>query len=217
MRTMPLENVEHNLTDVELLEQRTDEKSSLESIYDQQFNEKVQDVWILTLKLDYLIKMFHNKESKKITVNVKKKDKCRNFIRGNCKFGDKCRFSHEKEVIEIKPDQHLNDFSFELEIRFPPNTKYPFEAPLIFLKTNAVLPPLVNLHICKRLYEEALLLAQDGIPCVYTITELLQNENEITEHLKKDVSFLEPTEKLFPIINDTKKVIRPSHYKKGKL
>ncbi|CAH0561131.1 unnamed protein product [Brassicogethes aeneus] len=215
MNTTPFEITDHNMSEAELLEQRIDEKSSLESIYEKQFSQKVDNVWVLTLKLDYLIKMFHKKEVKK-PVNVKKKEMCKNFVRGNCKFGYKCRFSHEVEKVEQNPNSHLTEFQFDLEIRFPPNTKYPYEPPMIFIKTNAVLPPLVNLHISRRLYEEAKLLSQDGIPCVYTVTELLQNEEEIKEHLNSEVKFLLPNQKLFPTTAQENKIIRPSHYKKGR-
>ncbi|XP_018560906.1 putative ATP-dependent RNA helicase DHX57 [Anoplophora glabripennis] len=218
-RNIELKEIDHGLSEKELLEQRVDEKSSLESIYENSFKEKVENVWILTLKLEYLVKIFHNKEDKQkknVAVQQKKKEKCRNFVRGNCKFGDKCRFSHEIEKPPPDINQHLNDFLFELEIRFPPNTKYPYEPPMIFLKTNAVLPPLANLHICKRLYEEARTLAEDGIPCVYTITELLQTEDIVKAQLKEEINFLPPNQKLFAA-EKAKEVrkIRPSHYKKG--
>ncbi|XP_023013378.1 putative ATP-dependent RNA helicase DHX57 [Leptinotarsa decemlineata] len=209
--------IDHGLSEKELLEQRVDERSSLESIYENSFKAKTNSVWILTMKLDYLISIFHKIEIKKPKDNnQQKKEKCRNLLRGNCKFGNKCRFSHEIEKVEVIPNAHLNNYSFDLEIRFPHNTKYPYEPPLIFLKTNAVLPPLLNLHICKRLYEEAKLLAEDGIPCVYTITELLQNEEAIKQHLKEDVDFLKHNQKLFDRREPKKeRTIRPSHYEKG--
>lgn len=164
--------------------------------------------------------MFHKKYIKKSTKTqqnkVKKKEKCRNFVTGNCKYGDKCRFSHEKEVIEKDPNAHLTDFNFELEIRFPYNTKYPYEPPLILLKTNAVLPPLMNLHICKRLYEEAKVLAEDGIPSVYTITELLLNEEEIKNYIEQEIEFIAPNVPLFKDEKqDLPKKKRPTHYIKG--
>lgn len=219
--TTPLKQSDHNLSENELLEQRIDEKSSLESIYEKAFTEKLPNyVWLLTLRLDYLIKKFHLKEIKPkqrsvIVNNNKRKEKCKNYITGSCKFGNKCRFAHVDQIIENDPNEHLTDFIFELEIRFPPNTKYPYEPPLILLKTNAVLPNLINLHICKRLHQEARLLAQDGIPSVYTITELLQNEEEILNFLKIPPDFLNPHEKLFSENNNTSKIKRPTHYIKG--
>ncbi|XP_076273825.1 putative ATP-dependent RNA helicase DHX57 isoform X2 [Rhynchophorus ferrugineus] len=96
------------------------------------------------------------------------------------------------------------------------DSKYPYEPPLVFLKSNACLPPLMELHICKKLYEEAVVLAEDGIPCVYSVTELLRNEEAMREYLKTEMDFLDPRQKLFA----TEKIIehktnRPTHYKKG--
>lgn len=206
-----------NCTDEELDEQRSDEKSSLESIYENCFKEKVKNtVWILNLKLSYLVELFckNGKSGKNAhQTKVKKKEKCKLWIRGHCKYGDKCRFSHEEE--EVKNDG-LEDQIFELEVRFPPNSKYPYEPPLIFFRNNEILPPQIHLKICKRLFDEAESYAKDGIPSIYTITELLQNSQEITEYLKKDINFLNPKVKLF---EETKAVKlfkqKSSHYKKG--
>lgn len=214
----PMKNVEHDFSEKELLEQREDEKSSLQSIYEKAFTEKVKNsVWLITLKLDYLITRFHNKEKplKKAVTVAKGKPLCRGFLQGNCKFGAKCRFSHTEIKEEKNINAHLEEFTFDLEIRFINNTKYPYEPPLIFLKTNAVIPQLVILHICKRLYDEASILAQDGIPSVYSVIELLKNETEISEHLKMEPKFLDKNQMLFPRQLAEIKNYRPSHYKKG--
>ncbi|CAG9819856.1 unnamed protein product [Phaedon cochleariae] len=216
-RNNELKEIDHDLSDKELLEQRIDEKSSLESIYENAFKVKTENVWIITLKLEYLINIFHNKEEKvsKNTNQPKKKERCKNLIRGHCKYGNKCRYSHEVEKVEVNLNAHLDDYIFELEIRFPLDSKYPYEAPLIFIKTNAVLPDLMNLHLSKRLYKEAKLLAEDGIPSVYTITELIQNEEDIKQHLKEEIDFIHPNHKLFDDELDIVTKARPSHYKKG--
>lgn len=206
----------------ELLEQRTDEKSVLESMFDKAFSEKIKNsVWIITLKLDYLIELLlPKKKSMKATAmknNKKKKEMCRGFLKGHCKYGLNCRFSHEVEPKPQLEDAHLNNYTFELEIRFPKNIVYPYEPPLIFLKTNAPLKDQICLHICRRLHKEAVNMAQDGFPCVYSVLDLLQNEEEIISYIKENkVNFLLPNEKLFPtetIISDD--VLKPSHYKKG--
>ncbi|KAG5861458.1 hypothetical protein JTB14_028373 [Gonioctena quinquepunctata] len=171
-----LKEIDHGLTEKELLEQRNDEKSSLDSIYENSFKAKTD----------------------KVVVNMDT----------NVDF-------HEIEKVEVTPNAHLENYSFDLEFRFPLNTKYPYEPPLVFLKTNAVLPPLLNLHICKKLYEEAKLLAEDGIPCVYAVTELLQNEDVIKQHLKQEIDFIHPNQKLFEEREVKAKGIKPSHYKKG--
>lgn len=213
----PFVNYNSNCTEAEILEQRADEKSSLESIYEKSFQEKVKDsVWILELRLDYLINIFRQKkqESQKNIqqLTIKKKEKCKLFLRGHCKYADKCRFSHEVEKVkEIE-----NEIIFELEIRFPKNSKYPFEPPLIFLKKNDILPQLVKLQISKRLFEEADFYAKNGIPSIYTIIELLQNSEEIIKYIKKDLSFLSPKMKLFDELKVTKSLKhKNSHYRKG--
>lgn len=211
----------HDLSEKELMEQRTDEKSSLESIYGNAFCEKVKNsVWIVTLQLNYLINRFHKKDLviKKVeeVSTSKKKEKCKGFARGYCRYGDKCRFSHEEKKAEKNINAHIEQFDFELEIRFHGNTRYPYEPPLIFLKGRAVIPPLVKLHICKKLYDEAKLLAEDGIPSVYSIVELVQNEEEILNHLNTEPNFINKNELLFPPVNNNNnKILRPSHYKKG--
>ncbi|XP_066141105.1 putative ATP-dependent RNA helicase DHX57 [Euwallacea fornicatus] len=208
---------DHGLSDAELLDMRTDERSSLESIYESCFKRKTEDVWNITLQADYLFNMYHNKQKPpKPTVTKKVKEKCKNFIRGvPCKFGNKCRFSHEPDVVDNQ-NNHLDSHFFELEFRFPKNSKYPYEPPLILLKSNVCLPPLMSLHICKRLYQEAESLAADGIPCVYSVTELLKIEDEIKEHLKTDIDFIDSRQKLFSSeVIAKKREPLPKHYRKG--
>ncbi|ENN82303.1 hypothetical protein YQE_01321, partial [Dendroctonus ponderosae] len=209
--------VEHGLTQSELLDMRADEKSSLESIYETQFKEKVEDVWTVSMKVEYLFNLFHNKKPTRKPVPKKAKEKCKNFLKGGtCRFGSKCRFSHEVDVVENDDNAHLEQHCFELEFRFQKSSNYPYEPPMIFLKSNVCMPPLMSLHICKRLHQEAQYLALDGIPCVYGVTELLNNEDIIKEHLKTDVEFLHPKQKLFSseiIVKSFKS--RPTHYRKG--
>ncbi|XP_030760965.1 putative ATP-dependent RNA helicase DHX57 isoform X2 [Sitophilus oryzae] len=211
-------NLNENFSEFDVSDMRADEKSSLESIYDNCFREKTGDVWIVTQNVDFLYNIFHSKKNTEHSQNFHKKkiDKCKNFLRGvPCKYGNKCRFSHEPDKIEPDKNNHFSP-SFNLEFRFPKNTKYPYEPPLIFLKSNACLPALVELHICKRLFQEAQILAEDGIPCVYSVTELLKNEEEIKEFLKIEVDFLHPRQKLFSKAKVAEvKRMRPSHYKKG--
>lgn len=210
-------DVKPDLTDYELRDMKIDEKSSLESIYESGFSEKTPNVWTINLKVDYLFHMFHQKPPQAKKVAKKTKEKCKNFLRGvQCKYGSKCRFSHEPDVVEKNENQHLESHFFELEFRFSEQSKYPFEPPLIFLKTNVCLPPLMSLHICKRLYQEADLLALDGIPCVYSVTEFFKNEEQMKEHLKTEIDFLHPREKLFPteVLNEDRKIL-PKHYRKG--
>lgn len=212
-----------NFCEKELLEQRTDERNVLESIYETAFTEKIKNqVWILSFKLNYLVNLFYT--SKKLERHIvhnqdkRKKEKCKNYIRGNCKFGSKCRFSHEEDTTKDNmPDKHLFDYSFDLEIRFLNSSKYPYEAPLIFLKTNLPMPEQMNLHICKRLYQEAECLATDGMASIYTIAELLRNDVEITNFIRNNpIKFLSPNVKLFPKqTHNSFNIVQSSHYNRG--
>ncbi|KAJ8972925.1 hypothetical protein NQ317_014875 [Molorchus minor] len=210
---------DHGLSKKELMELWKDEKSSLESIYENSFKEKVENVWILTLKLEYLICIFHKKnekQKKNVVQQKKRKNVGTSLLMVIVNLVINADFLMISKKITPNANAHLENFVFELEIRFPPNTKYPYEPPLIFLKTNAVLPPLINLHICKRLFDEAKLLAEDGIPSVYTITELLQNDTEIKSHLTTEIDFIPHNRKLFSAEkNRETKKLRASHYKKG--
>lgn len=207
----------------------------LHSIYESTFKEKEKNVlWEVSLTLDYLVKS--NKEnqekiniSRKENINynnknnnfkTKKEELCRNFMKGSCKFGTKCRFSHTivKETPVIDDSEENISAKFSLEIRFPSNCKYPYQSPQIFLKPTASVPKMTCLQICRRLIEEADLLALDGIPSVYSIIDLIQNEESILEFLKTDnKKFPSSTQPLFPVtLNDeeTIKKILPSHYER---
>lgn len=226
-------------TDNELLDYKIDEKAVLESMYESAFKEKEANLqWEISLNLQYIINLYENKEAKiasqrKENINYNNKNNnfktkatniCRNFSQGSCKFGNKCRFSHQMPAEPLKEvcDTTSTNNEFVLEVRFPPNSKYPFESPYIFVKSNAPsgsLPPMTCLHICRRLIEEANLLSQDGVPSVYSIIDLLQNEEAMTTFLKENTKqFIESYVPLYPIIieEDEKTIkILPSHYEKA--
>lgn len=220
MQAQRAQVTDHGMSPDELLEHRKDEKGVLESIYESAFKEKIANtVWIITFTLDYIVNLLRPPkiEYKRVSnARVKKKPLCRLFLEGNCKYGSKCRFSHEIEEPEKIADPHLNIYNFDLEIRFPENTLYPFEPPLIFLKSSFPLPELFGLHICKRLYEEAVLQAQDGMPCVYSIAELIKNEEVMKDYLKtSEINFILPSEKLFPKESEKRPENQSSHFEKG--
>ncbi|XP_028163591.1 putative ATP-dependent RNA helicase DHX57 [Ostrinia furnacalis] len=230
------EKPENILSQAELLEMRSDEKAVLESIYDTSFRIKDNNVWIVKLELDYLTKMYQNKElelpktKKNINYNnnlkAKPKDVCKLYLKGPCRFGAKCKFLHErkedteKEIIEdVKEDVKI---TYELEIRFPEETWYPYQPPLLFFKMenkNNVVPELTCLKVTARLLDEAKALAQDGIPSIYSLVELLNNEEDILNFIKFDTrSFPELSDTLFPQLIENSSLSKeklPSHYKKS--
>jgi len=241
------------LSEQELLDMREDEMSALESIYDKSFQVKEnKKIWSLKFKIDHLLvhspsevrkareaaQSAANEEAKKKLLKPKKEMAiCRNFEKdGKCKFGHKCRFSHKLPEPEISnedcksPNKHKNyqpddDNTFYLEIRFPAGTKYPYEPPYIFLKTTCHdIPSDIRLRIARRLYQEAIEICKDGMPCIYSISELLQMEQNILQS-KNDanlISFPSPNKSLFykdnqenNIESNSSSETLPSHYEKG--
>lgn len=221
----------------ELEEMRSDEKAVLESIYDTNFKAKYAHMWGVSLTLDYITKLYKEKEIKapqrKGNINYnnnnkpKKIEVCKLFLKGPCRFGAKCKFLHETNEPSYTETKSLNDDSdqetYELEIRFPEDTVYPYQPPLLYFKTvtrKNLIPELACLRITARLLEEAKILAQDGIPSIYSLVELLKNEESIINYLQFDTStFPEPTDALYPQLLEDSSVSKkkPSHYKKGQL
>ncbi|XP_052750294.1 putative ATP-dependent RNA helicase DHX57 [Galleria mellonella] len=223
----------------ELLEMRMDERAVLESIYDTSFKIKENDVWSVKLNLDYITKQYENKDvelpkkthnihyNKNYNSNIKPKSKevCKLYLKSPCRFGDKCKFLHENKVQEIKTKDIVKEsekITYELEIRFPEDTAYPYQPPLLFFKPEIptkTIPELACLKITAKLLEEAKTLAQDGIPSIYSLVELLNNEDEILNFLKFDTrTFPALSDTLFPQLLEnpnSHKENLPSHYKKG--
>lgn len=220
----------------ELLEMRNDEKAVLESIYDTSFRVKENNVWCMRLHLDYLTKMYENKNvdipKRKVNINynskVKQKEKevCKLFLKGPCRFGAKCKFLHEVKIDNNDAnDKSVGDttkINYELEIRFPEESSYPYEIPLLFFKAETstkVIPEIAFLRINARLIEEAKILAQDGIPSIYSLVELLNNEDDILNFIKFDTrTFPQPSDCIFPQLLDNDSLNKDNislHYKKG--
>ncbi|TMW48422.1 hypothetical protein DOY81_006512 [Sarcophaga bullata] len=245
------ETMPSDITENELFDMRNDEKEALESIYDKLFEEKEKHtVWSLKFKIDHLLQHSPSEvrkareaalkalEDAKAKTNIKKPKeppRCRNFDKdGSCKFGNKCRFAHIKPEPEInledkivkkeKPAQESDDNCFYLEIRFPPNTKYPYEAPYIYLKTTCHdIPTEVRLRIARILYKEAKESCKDGIPCVFSISELLQMDESLSHSIdmfsdpfpsaEKSLFYVE--DPLLEKENVTDLSTMPTHYEKG--
>lgn len=221
----------------ELLEMRTDERAVLESIYDTSFQVKDNNVWSVKLNMDYITKLYSKAETKSkdkenINYNNKynnykttKKPVCKLFLNGPCRFGNKCKFLHElpkTNEVELVED-NTEKITYELEIRFNDETVYPYQVPIIFFKTEGItdkVPEVIFFKITARLVDEAKTLAQDGIPAVYSLVELLNNEEDIVNFLKFDTrTFPDPSDTLFPqlIGEDLVKKPLPTHYKKGEI
>uniref|UniRef100_A0A2K6SIQ0 Putative ATP-dependent RNA helicase DHX57 n=1 Tax=Saimiri boliviensis boliviensis TaxID=39432 RepID=A0A2K6SIQ0_SAIBB len=183
----------------ECVEQRQEEAFALRSICGEKFIERIENrVWTIGLELEYLTSRFRKSKQKENTKNVQENslEICTFYLKGNCKFGSKCKFKHEVPPNQIVgriersvDDSHLNanedaSFLYELEIRFSKDHKYPYQAPLVaFYSTNENLPLACRLHISEFLYDKALTFAETSEPVVYSLITLLEEESEIVKLL----------------------------------
>uniref|UniRef100_A0A182J9H8 RNA helicase n=1 Tax=Anopheles atroparvus TaxID=41427 RepID=A0A182J9H8_ANOAO len=201
----------------ELSTMRADEREALESIYDKLFVEKERNrVWQLKFKIDHLL-VHSPSEMKKQAERERqqaeegkrrhmealakqkkaKKEKCWNFAKGKCRYGNRCYYSHETEGTtsgeEKKGDKRGDKAAdedpnwFFLEVRFDPGNRYPYERPVLLLKTTCPdIPEQLCLRVNRRLVQECVELTRDGMPCIYTVAELLQNDEEIGRYIEQD-------------------------------
>ncbi|XP_069625162.1 putative ATP-dependent RNA helicase DHX57 [Ranitomeya imitator] len=177
----------------DILALRQEETFVLRSICGEKFIERIPNrVWTVGLELGYLtdrLQKPRNKDRAKEFVNPTPNNICRFFLKGeNCRFGSKCRFRHDSPKQNVKDESHLsaNDSSYlyELEIRFPKDNKYPYQAPLIaFHSLNENLPMGCRLHMAEYLYEKALTIAETGEPVVYSLVSCLEDEEDILQLL----------------------------------
>ncbi|XP_075391374.1 putative ATP-dependent RNA helicase DHX57 [Tenrec ecaudatus] len=181
----------------ECVEQRHEEAFALKSICGEKFVERIQNrVWTIGLEMGYLASKFCKSKQKGASKNAQEPslETCKFYLKGNCKFGSKCKFKHEVPPDQIVgriekkvDDSHLNEdasFIYELEIRFSKNHKYPYQAPLVaFYSTNERLPLACRLHISEFLYSKALTYAETSEPVVYSLMTLLEDESEIAKLL----------------------------------
>lgn len=136
----------------DILEERKEELESMLGIYDEkEFEEKIVDqVWIYHMDLPYLANNFSNrtacesasddKNQPNSKINTKLKKQCQFFLKGNCRFGLQCKYSHEvlssKPVVVKSPfeeEREKTRTKFDLVIRFPQG-KYYFTFLNILLK-----------------------------------------------------------------------------------
>uniref|UniRef100_A0A182QUK8 RNA helicase n=1 Tax=Anopheles farauti TaxID=69004 RepID=A0A182QUK8_9DIPT len=211
---LPISLEDHNEDELSAL--RSDEKEVLESIYDKLFVVKEPNrVWQLKFKIDHLLthspsemkkqaereKQQAEEEKRRMMEALAKKkkakrEKCWNFAKGKCRYGNRCHYSHEVEEssaevskVTRKVDKTLEEDPnwFYLEIRFPPSNRYPFEPPILLLKTTcADIPEQLCLRVNRRLVQESIELTRDGMPCIYTVADLLQNDSEIGQFIEQD-------------------------------
>jgi ATP-dependent RNA helicase DHX57 len=116
----------------DILEERSMELETLKSIYDFCEEKIANQLWVINLELPYLTEQYEKKiipeteknvQEKKLNKKVKK-ELCKYFMKGHCRYQEKCRFSHEvppKERPKLEKDEENEKKrnKFEMEIRFP--------------------------------------------------------------------------------------------------
>lgn len=232
---VPTETKPSVASEADILEMRQDEISALESIYDKAFTEQEPNrVWLLKFKIDHLLAHSPHEQKKRAEAERETKEAkrrppksaeiCRNLLRGKCKYGDRCRYSHKLKEDKTTYDEESDPNWFYLEVRFPAASRYPYEAPLVFLKTTCPdIPHMLCLRLTRRLVQEARDFARDDMPSVYTCSELLQQAEELAQFLKQDrYQFRDAKRSLFDEDEDDAMNANgelkdlPSHYEKSK-
>ncbi|XP_031550267.1 putative ATP-dependent RNA helicase DHX57 isoform X2 [Actinia tenebrosa] len=183
----------------EAKQQRSEEVIALKSIYEEIFSEAIPDrLWTLKIPdMQFLEKEFEpskevpRREQKKPKKNkTSPKNVCKFFLKGNCRFGLKCKMRHvDIESEELPEDKHLivqeKEVLFYLEVRFPEGSLYPFEPPLVaFYNTSEVIPPHVSLNITLRLSAEAKTLSESTVPIVFSLLSILEDREEMLQCVK---------------------------------
>ncbi|XP_066481425.1 putative ATP-dependent RNA helicase DHX57 [Tiliqua scincoides] len=195
-RMQPMETAAQASSE-DCLEQRQEEAFALCSICGDKFVERIQNrVWTITLDLAYVTDALNKpKQGNGGSSNELKPalEVCKHYLRGDCRFGARCKFRHEtpckqKALPSVREDAHLKLDTpvYELEVRFPEDNKYPYQPPLVALySTNEKLPLACRLHIAEYLFEKALIASESNEPVIYALITCLDNETEVMKLLSK--------------------------------
>ncbi|EDO29572.1 predicted protein, partial [Nematostella vectensis] len=180
--------------------QRGEELVAIQSIYEDTFTEAIPDrLWIIKLSMPFIEELYTPKPKKNPRTEKEKKPTpnkniCRFYLKGNCRYGYLCKKSHAvEEVEEEKDDRHLQTdikaMIFNLEVRFPEGSIYPFEPPIITLyTTHEFVPPHVSLNITLRLSNEAMELTKSGLPVLFSLISLLEDKDELMKYIERPPS-----------------------------
>ncbi|CAC5361083.1 DHX57 [Mytilus coruscus] len=176
---------ENGMTLDEVIEQRNEEMTALQSIYDENFTEKIPNkIWTLKFQCELLRDLiFKPEKSENSDVTSRKSEEiCKFHLKGACRFGHRCRYVHdlENKNVQVVDDRHLKqdvDTNFELDLRFTKDNLYPLEPPFIgFSALDPMFPPYISLNITEHMYKEAKTYSESQLPIVFALVSLLEDE-----------------------------------------
>lgn len=184
----------------EILEQRSEEKMALESIYGDRFIERIPNhVWVVSLELPHLTELIGSKNQKLCSsrqLQSKTSTKshlpvCRFFQKGFCRFGKRCKNRHEQpntgpreRFVPVYDDDGASTekLPYQLHVRFPAGNRYPCEVPLVaFSSTNEKMPYYTCLNISFRLMQEAHQQVADCLPAIFSLISILEDVDELRD------------------------------------
>lgn len=215
------DSTNNNLENGTPMEIREDEKLTLEAIYNEAFEETIKNqLWRVKLRLDYLIDKKDIKKDKQEKNKRPNLPMCNYFANGKCRYGAKCKFSHEKKdpvKSQSKVTSSSQDPYFILEIRFKKDSKYPYESPYFyFYKDEMMNPSFQYLMVVKKLCDEAKLICTDGNPHLFELISMLENETEMKQYLDTTFpDFIDKNESLFSKDLDKDFSLLSTHHQKG--
>uniref|UniRef100_UPI00359015E6 putative ATP-dependent RNA helicase DHX57 isoform X2 n=1 Tax=Myxine glutinosa TaxID=7769 RepID=UPI00359015E6 len=157
-----------------------EEVTALSSIFGKHFEERIPGrVWILRLELPQLTKKSQSKSNIVVqkTEPLKPRPLCKYFLKGSCRYGTACTSRHGSPTGGHQQTETKPEILYHLEVRIPKNSFYPWQAPLVaFSSENPCLSPSTCLHLSEKLYSEALILASTGLPAVFTLASVLDDD-----------------------------------------
>jgi len=181
----------------EVLQERTDELESLKEIFGEMFEERISNqLWVVHLDLPYLLENFKNRTKRELETTpngaskpnktvAKKKPMCQYFLKGGCRFGIQCRYSHDQPVNEVVIKSAAEEVrketasKFDLEIRFPQGCCYPREPPLVaFIPRTDDVPSTARLRLTYHLQTFCKKEAENQFPCVYSLIDKFESHNK---------------------------------------
>lgn len=184
----------------ECLSQRQEEALALAAIFGERFTERIANtVWTISLDVSYLsdgaVRNGGVGGNRYGGEPVKLRDVCRFFLKGQgCRFGNKCKFKHQLPTkgrsspdLDGPSQPGISSYSppeYELEVRFPKENRYPFQAPVVAFSTNdESIGAAGRLSVTERLFGEALAAAETSEPVVYTLITMFEDEATMKELL----------------------------------